>query len=164
MKVLVVHGSRSGWAQEVAGHAADALRADGHEVSFQAAGKDVALDGADAVLLFAGVRANNLNAEAAAWLVDHADELRALTTGVASVSLSAADRGGKGEAGALAVIEALLSQHGLDTCPRAALTGGYDPDRVNFAERMIMKAMKTEPCNLVDPAAAAAFAREVVAG
>lgn len=40
MVILLVHGSRSGWAERVATQAADVLRADGHDVTLAAAATD----------------------------------------------------------------------------------------------------------------------------
>lgn len=156
MKVLVVNGSRSGWTERIARMAGDVLVADGHDVEVAAAADDPTPAGRDAALVLGGVRAMQWHPDAGIWVQEHAEELRALRLGIATVCLSPHNARG--------VVEKLLSTARLEPVARVELAGGYDPERVNRAERMVMIAMNQKPCDDIDADAVAAFARGTLAG
>lgn len=154
MKVLVVHGSRSGWTERIARMCGDVLAGDGHEVEVAAAADDPNPAGRDATLVLGGVRAMQWHPDAGIWVQEHADELRAQRFGIATVCLSPHN--------AHMVVEKLLAGAQLKPDARVELAGGYDPERVNRAERMVMMAMNQKPVDAIDATAVAAFARATV--
>ena len=161
MKVLVTYASKSGWSQQIAAVAGELLTADGHETTVASVVENLDLDKYAAVIVLGGIRANIWHSDASDWVRRHSNNLQQKQLGIGLVCL-AAMAGEKAVAAMKAPIAELLAEYDLRATV-TSLAGGYDPATVNLAERLMMKAMKTAPCNHVDRAEIAIFVRRVVA-
>ncbi|MGL5407081.1 MAG: flavodoxin domain-containing protein [Propionibacteriaceae bacterium] len=160
MKMLVTYASKSGWSQQIAAIAGELLTADGHEVTVTSIVENPDPYEHDTVIVFGGIRANIWHSDAADWLRRNAGKLNQKQLGIGLVCL-AATSGEKAATAMQAPIAELLAEYDLRATV-TSLAGGYDPATVNLAERLMMKAMKTAPCNHIDRAEIAAFVRGIV--
>lgn len=151
MRILVVHGSRSGATQAIAQHMGDALTHDGHDVVVADAADEPTPDGFDLVIVGGGVRASKLSGKTTAWLEARVPELRDIPFALFWVSLSGA-----------APAETVPASSGLRAVDEKGFKGWYFANRVNWFERQIMKQMKTDEGDYRDPHAEASWARAVV--
>lgn len=148
MRVLVVYGSRSGCARDVAEHIGGVLSKDGHDVSVADADADPSPLGVDLVLAGGGVRANRWNPKVASWMRAHAGELASIKSACFAVSLSGKTPGD-------------CAPTGLEPVSTIGLPGRYRPADVNWLERRVMRQMNVEPAELRDLDAEASWARSV---
>lgn len=155
-RILIVYSTRAGTTAHVANLLSSHLRRVGHDVVVASASTDPAPQ-ADFFVVGSGILAGSWNPEAMAWVNQHAAQLRGRTA-LFNVCLMAADPSKRDEARAFndkaaAVVAPLANE---------TFAGRYQPEKVGFAQRMLMKALRHPAQDHLDPSAIERWGRELV--
>lgn len=142
MKVLVVYGTKSGCTTGVAEKIGKTLSATGATVDVVPAEKAGAPDGYDAVIVGSGVRAGSWHQSARTWATTHADALKMLPVALYTccMTLAAGDEKADEVRG---YTDALIEESGIEPVDVGLFAGWFEPKEFSFAERSILKLMKT---------------------
>lgn len=163
MDVLVAYGTGSGFTGELAEWIADELTRAGVTATAVDTKSSPDASAHDAVIVGSGIRAGNWIGDATAWVRAQADALRTRPVATFSCSLEVVDATEEKRHKVDGYTDKALE--GLDIHPVAhhSFAGAYSPDRVGFAERMIMKVMKQNtPVDKRDENAVRVWTREIL--
>ncbi len=162
MQALVVYSSNSGVTGEIAAWITDELQQIGWPAELAEAAAMPSPAACDLVMVGSGIHAGHWLRPAVDWLDEYAEELRHIPLATFTSSLGIAN--GDQEAVESVCVEAAatLAPIRLKALSHGAFLGAYDPAKVKFSERIIMKAMHQEPCDLRDEAVVRSWARSVV--
>ncbi|MDO5672351.1 MAG: flavodoxin domain-containing protein [Actinomycetaceae bacterium] len=141
MKVLVVFATKSGSTAEVAAWIAEGIETGGHKATVKSAQEAPGPQGYDVVFVGSGIRAGNWHAVATTWLRRHIEALKQLPVVTFTSSLLAADPTPKTVVEVAEYTTRVTEPLGLTPVAHGSLVGAYDPAKMSFAERLIMKAM-----------------------
>ena len=159
-RALVVYGTKSGCTRGIAEAIGEGLRSAGAEADVIAAEEKPDPAGYDAVLVGSGIRASLWHASAKQWLVGNAGALKAHPLALFTACLTMHTNPEKADE-VRAYTDLLLTETGLEPVDIGLFPGMYLPKEFSLPERLIMKAMKSPEGGFRDPAAAAAWAREL---
>lgn len=163
MNVLVVYATKSGSTADLADWIADGVRTTGHAVRVEAATDAPGPEGYDAVFVGSGIRAGNWHSAAVQWLTEHAEVLKRQPLVTFTGSLAAADPAEKTKAEVAGYTTKVVEPLGLSPVAHGSLVGAYEPKKMSFAERLIMRiARKHAAADDRDPAAVRTWAGDVM--
>lgn len=160
MKILVTYGSGSGATQGIAAWITDELTRLGAEAALVDCTLNPSPATAEAVFVGSGIHAGHWLSSAVNWLDEYAAELRRIPVAAYTSSLGIASGGQKAVEYVVAETAATLEPVGITPIATAAFAGAYDPTKVKLSERIMMKAMHQEPCDLRDEATVRTWTRQ----
>lgn len=139
-KVLVAYGTRAGSTAGVAERVAEVLNRNGFSAHAAEAKKvkDTALY--DAVVLGSSVRAGKLKPEVLRFLDKNKTDLNAKPFAAFVVCLAMKDRDEKGRTTASTYLEPVRER--IKPLSEGLFAGAYDPQKLDFVSRQIMKMIK----------------------
>ena len=155
-RILIVYSTRAGSTAHVANLLSNQFRTLGHDVGVASASADPVPNGEDLFVVGSGILANHWNKEALDWLREHQRQL-AGRVALFNVCLTAQDPARRDEAlefnaEACGIVAPLENQ---------TFAGKFKPEKVGFAQRLLMRAMGQKPQDHIDPVAIAGWAREL---
>ena len=155
-RILVVYSTRAGTTAHVATILSKGLRAHDHEVTVASASTDPSPDGFDYFVVGSSIIANSWNGEAIAWLQQHRASIDGRTA-LFNVCLTAASPEHREEALALnskaaGIVEPVVME---------TFAGRYEPQKVSWWRRLLMRAIQQPPQDHLDPAAITRWAAEL---
>jgi menaquinone-dependent protoporphyrinogen oxidase len=159
MKVLVVYGTKSGCTTAVAERIAETLSAKGATVEVAAADIAGVAGGYDVVVVGSGVRAGQWHEAARTWVAANAEALKAIPVAFFTCGLMIA-KGSEKEAEVRAYTDAVIENTGVKPVDIGLFAGWFEPEKFGFAERTILKVMKTPPGDYRDLAVITAWAEK----
>jgi len=157
-KVLVVYGTSSGCTQGIAEHIGSTLEQTGATVEVVSAKKAPGATGYDAVLVGSGVRAGKWHKAAQEWVAANSDALKSVPVAFFTCGLAMHD--GKAEE-TRAYSTPIEEANGITPIDVGLFAGWYEPKKMSFPERTILKMMKAPEGDFRDFAAVEAWTREV---
>ncbi|MGL4831577.1 MAG: flavodoxin domain-containing protein [Propionibacteriaceae bacterium] len=163
MRALVVYSSSSGVTGDIAAWITDELQQAGWSAELSEATAMLSPEPFDLVLIGSGIHAGHWLHSAVDWLDEYAEELRAKPLATFTSSLGIASGDPDAVESIYAETAATLAPLRLTTLSHGAFLGAYDPTKVKFSERLIMRAMHQDPCDLRDEAVVRSWVRSVVA-
>lgn len=152
--ILVGYATRTAAARDVAESVADVLRESGHTVRVADLKDQPAVDDAGLVVFGSGIQANNWYPEATTWATTNAEALRATRVAVFNTCLSAADPAGREQASSYndAMVKLTKAE------AHETFAGRYQPAKVGFFARLLMRTMKRAEQDHFDATAARCWA------
>jgi menaquinone-dependent protoporphyrinogen oxidase len=171
--LIILHAGKYGQTRKVAERIADRLREAGAvvDVADLRAAPPATIDAYDAVVIGGAVHAGNHLRAQERWMRSHAEALSAGPSAVFSVSLSASDEGGPGQADATQHLEELLTRTGVAPTKRTVIAGALAYRDYNRLIRWMMRRLArrkglpvdtSRNVELTDWAAVDAFAATLV--
>lgn len=142
-KVLVAYGTRAGSTASVAERVAEVLNRSGFTAQAVNAKEAAEVGSYDAVVLGSSIRAGKLHPEALKFLDKNKAALAAKPFAVFVVCLAMKDGDEKGRTTAAAYLEPVRAQ--VKPVSEGLFAGTYDPEKLGFAVRQVMKMMKAPP-------------------
>lgn len=138
-RILVVYGTMEGQTHKVAEFIADSIRAQGHEVDVIAveAVTPFQLQHVDAVLLAASIHVGRHKPAVHAFVSDNLALLDGTPSAFLSVSLSAANERGHGDA--LSYLDAFLAETGWKPALREVVGGALRYSEYGMLKRLMMR-------------------------
>ncbi len=140
-RTLVVYGTKSGCTAGIAERVAETLAHGGASVEVVAAEKAPDPSAYDAVVVGSGVRAGQWHAPVKKWVETYAAELKGLPVAFFTCGLMITQDGKAEEV--LAYTDPLIEATGIEPVDIGLFAGSFKPKEFSFAERSILKLMKT---------------------
>jgi len=163
-RILVAYATKHGATAEIAERIGEVLRAAGLEADVMPAQRVGDLDAVDAVVLGSGVYAGQWRKEAATFLEANVEELTGLPIWLFS-------SGPTGEGDPVELMNGWRFPEQLQPLadrigPRDVVLfhGVLDPQKLNLAEKLVVKALKAPTGDFRDWDAITAWAHEIAAG
>ena len=148
-RVLVVYATKSGCTEGIADRIAQTLGDAGATVEVLAAEDAGDPAGFDAVVVGSGVRAGQWHQSARSWVETHAKSLGEVPVAFFTCGLTMAE--GPEKAGEVrAYTDPILEATGIEPVDIGLFAGWFEPRRFSFAERTILKMMKSPQGDLRD--------------
>jgi len=151
-KVLVVYGTKSGCTTGVAEEIGKTLAAEGASVDVVPAERAGDPSGYDAVVVGSGIRAGQWHEVVRTWVAGNAESLKTRPVAFYTCGLMI-NEGSEKIAEVTAYTDPLIEQTGVKPVDLGLFAGWNEPKKFSFAERMIMKVMKTPQGDFRDFAA-----------
>jgi menaquinone-dependent protoporphyrinogen oxidase len=142
-KVLIAYGTRAGSTAGVAERVAEVLNRNGFAAQAEEVKKVKDTAQYDAVVLGSSVRAGKLKPEVLKFLDKNKAALAAKPFAAFVVCLAMKDWDEKGRTTAATYLEPVRAQ--VKPVSEGLFAGAYDPSKLGFAERTIMKMIKAPP-------------------
>lgn len=159
-RVLIGYATRAGSTRDVAGILADEFRTLDCDVDVvDLARSKPSASGYDLVVVGSGINAGLWFSEATSWARTQAPDLSSVPVAVFNVCMYVAEPDRREETLAYNTQVAKM----LDPVASESFAGRYDPEKVNWFKRLLMRSMKKSAQDDVDPATIRAWARELVA-
>jgi menaquinone-dependent protoporphyrinogen oxidase len=159
MKALVVYGTKSGCTQGIAERIGRDLADRGVSVDVVAAENAGDPAGYDAVVVGSGVRAGQWHRAAKAWVQANASALKNTPVAFFTCGMTMTDPG-KADI-VRAYTDPMLTETGIEPVDIGLFSGWNEPGKFGFAERTVMKVMKTPQGDFRDWAAIDSWADKV---
>ena len=158
MKVLVVYGTKSGCTTGVAEQIGKTLAERGATVDVAPAEKAGDPASYDAVIVGSGVRAGTWHEPVRSWVATNADALRTRPVAFYTCGMMVTQGAEKTDE-VRAYTDALIAETGLEPVDIGLFAGWFEPKEFSFAERTIMKLMKTPQGDFRDLSAVSEWTR-----
>jgi len=142
-KVLVAYGTRAGSTASVAERVAEVLNRNGFAAEAARAKEVRDVAHCDAVVLGSSVRAGKLHPDVLKFLDKNKAALAAKPFAAFVVCLAMKDSDEKGRTTAAAYLEPVRAQ--VKPVSEGLFAGAYDPQKLDFVGRQIMKMIKAPP-------------------
>ena len=142
MKVLVVYGTKSGCTTGIAEQIGKTLAETGATVEVMPAEKAGDPGAYHAVVVGSGVRAGAWHEPVRTWVTANADALKARPVAFYTCGMMITQGAEKIDE-VHAYTDALLAESGLEPVDIGLFAGWFEPKEFSFAERTILKLMKT---------------------
>jgi menaquinone-dependent protoporphyrinogen oxidase len=159
MKALVVYGTKSGCTGGIAERIGEDLAAYGATVEVASATDAGDPAGYDAVVVGSGIRAGQWHAPAKAWVESNAAVLKDKPVAFFTCGMMIRDEGKRDEV--LAYTDPVIAATGIQPIDVGLFAGWFESKEFGFAERSILKLMKTPEGDFRDWAAIDAWADAV---
>jgi len=141
MKTLVVYGTKSGCTKDVAGRIGERLAAGGSTVEVVPAEKAPDPVAYDAVVVGSGVRAGSWHGAVKKWVEGNASALRQRPVAFYTCGLMITEEGKAEEV--RAYTDPLIEATGIKPVELGLFAGSFKPGEFSFAERTVLRLMKT---------------------
>ncbi len=160
MKTLVVYGTKSGCTEGIAQRIGERIAAGGSSVEVVAA--ETAPDAAayDAVVVGSGVRAGSWHAPVKSWVEANMEALKSRPVAFYTCGLMITQEGKAEEV--RAYTGPIVAATGIVPVDVGLFAGSFKPKEFSFAERTILKLMKTPEGDFRDWDAIDAWADEIM--
>jgi menaquinone-dependent protoporphyrinogen oxidase len=158
MKMLVVYGTKSGCTTGIAEQVGKTLAEQGATVDVVPAEKAGDPAAYDAVFVGSGVRAGSWHEPVRTWVSGHADTLKSRPVAFYTCGMMIAQGAEKTDE-VRAYTDALIAETGLRPADIGLFAGWFEPKEFSFAERTILKLMKTPQGDFRDLSAVAVWTR-----
>jgi menaquinone-dependent protoporphyrinogen oxidase len=142
-KVLVAYATRAGSTTGVAERVAEVLNRSGFAAEAVSAKETGDVASYDAVVVGSAVRAGKLMPEVLKFLDKNKSALEAKPLAAFVVCLAMKDGNEKGRTTAATYLEPVRAQ--IKPVSEGLFAGAYDPEKLGFAVRQVMKMMKAPP-------------------
>jgi menaquinone-dependent protoporphyrinogen oxidase len=151
MKTLVVYATKSGCTTGVAERIGEDLTKYGASVDVVSAEKAGDPTDCDAVVVGSGIRAGQWHAAAKSWVDANAEALKRMPVAFYTCCLTMHEEGKQDEA--RAYTDPIISATGIEPVDIGLFSGWFEAKQFGFAERSILKLMKTPEGDFRDWAA-----------
>ncbi len=151
MKALVVYGTKSGCTAEIAERIGKDLAGHGVTVDVVAAEKAGDPIGYDAVVVGSGVRAGQWHSAAKKWVLSNAEALKSMPVAFYTCGMMIREPGKEAEVRAFT--DPIIEATGIEPVDIGLFAGWFESKQFGFAERSILKLMKTPEGDFRDWAA-----------
>ncbi len=159
MKTLVVYGTKSGCTAGIADRIGIDLGKQGVTVDVVPAEKAGDPAGYDAVVVGSGIRAGQWHASAKRWVEANAEALKSMPVAFFTCGMMIREEGKQAEV--LAYTDPIIAATGITPVDIGLFSGWFEAEQFGFAERSILKLMKTPEGDFRDWAAIDAWTERV---
>ena len=141
MKTLVVYGTKSGCTEGIAERIGERIAASGSSVEVVSAEKAPDPSAYDAVVVGSGVRAGTWHAPVKRWVEANAQALKERPVAFYTCGLMITQEGKADEV--RAYTDPIVQATGIEPVDVGLFAGSFKPKEFSFAERTVLKLMKT---------------------
>jgi menaquinone-dependent protoporphyrinogen oxidase len=160
MKVLVVHGTKSGCTAGIAEQVAKTLSEQGIRVDVASAESAGSAAEYDAVVVGSGVRVGTWHQSARTWVADNADALKSRPTAFFTCGLMITEGAEKVDE-VRGYTDKVIEETGVIPVDIGLFAGWNEPKAFSFVERGVMKVMKAPQGDFRDMDAIAAWTESI---